>query len=103
MASSSSSLGGAARLNPFRQMMGTGHVRIRVKVPQLGLTIEEVTVTTWEKQAGDKVAAGDLIATIEADKASYEIVAPADGILTELLVAEGDELAVGADLAIIEA
>lgn len=79
--------------------------RVTVKVPKLGLTIETVTLTEWIKNPGDAVAAGEVIATIEADKASYEIEAPAAGTLTEQLVPADDaeEIAVGAPIAVIEA
>lgn len=77
-------------------------MKIRVKVPKLGLTIEEVEITEWNKAVGDKVSAGDVIATVEADKAAYEISAPADGVLTSQLIEAGATAEVGADIATIE-
>lgn len=77
-------------------------MRVQVKVPKMGLTVEEVTFSAWERAAGDTVKAGDIIALVEADKASVEIVAPADGQLTELRAQEGDLLEVGSTLAIID-
>ena len=46
--------------------------------------------------------AGDVIAQVEADKANFEIVAPADGTLTQRLAAEGDTLPVGETIAVLE-
>lgn len=77
-------------------------MKIRVKVPKLGLTIEEVEITEWNKAIGESVAAGDVIATVEADKAAYEIPSPVDGILTAQMVEAGEVAAVGADIAVIE-
>ena len=77
-------------------------MKVRIKVPRLGLTIEEVTLSAWERQAGDAVKAGDVVATVEADKASYEIAAPADGSLVELQVSEGDTVPVGETIAVLE-
>lgn len=77
-------------------------MKVRIKVPRLGLTIEDVTLSSWERQAGAIVKAGEVIATVEADKASYEIVAPADGSLVELEVSEGDTVPVGETIAILE-
>ncbi|PWR21642.1 lipoyl domain-containing protein [Zavarzinia compransoris] len=77
-------------------------MKIRVKVPKLGLTIEEVILASWDKPQGATVAVDDVIATVEADKANYEIYAPAPGRLTVQLVEQGATVAVGAELAIIE-
>lgn len=77
-------------------------MKVRVKVPKLGLTIEEVTLATWEKAIGDSVAADEIIATVEADKANYEIVAPVAGILAEQSAAEDETIEVGGLVGIIE-
>jgi 2-oxoglutarate dehydrogenase E2 component (dihydrolipoamide succinyltransferase) len=77
--------------------------RIKVKIPKLGLTIETARLTEWLKAPGDAVAAGEVIATIEADKSAYEIEAPAAGTLSEQLVPADDEaeLDVGTEIAVI--
>lgn len=77
-------------------------MKIRVKVPKLGLTIEEVTLSTWEKAEGDAVAADEVIATVEGDKANFEVTAPAAGKLLKQLVPVGDLVAVGGEIAVIE-
>jgi pyruvate/2-oxoglutarate dehydrogenase complex dihydrolipoamide acyltransferase (E2) component len=64
--------------------------KIKIKVPKLGLTIETVMVSEWSKAVGDRVDAGDVLGSMEADKASYEIEAPASGTIIELVEA-GDE------------
>ena len=62
---------------------------------------ESITLTTegtllnWLKEVGDSVSAGDIVAEIEADKATVEIEAPADGVLIEQKAEVGDELAEG--------
>lgn len=78
--------------------------KVTVKVPKLGLTIETVKLVAWAKEPGAAVTAGEVIATIEADKASYEIEAPAAGTLIEHLVEADDdeELPIGTPLAVIE-
>ncbi len=78
-------------------------MRVKVKLPKLGLTIEEATVREWLKKEGDEVAAGEVIATIEADKATFEIPAPASGRIVEILASVDDTVEVGANIAIIEA
>ena len=78
--------------------------KVKVKIPKLGLTVEVAMLTEWKKSAGDAVEAGEIIATIEADKASYEIEAPVGGVLTELLVEadQDEEHDVGTHIATIE-
>lgn len=59
-------------------------------IPSLGL-VESVTVTGWLKAAGDRVAKGENIATIETEKSSVDIESPIDGIL-ETAIPAGPEL-----------
>lgn len=66
-----------------------------IVIPNVGESVAEVTIASWMKQAGDTVKKDDPIVEIETDKASQELVAPEDGVLTEILVAEGDTVAVG--------
>ena len=60
---------------------------------------ESVTVIAWKVKIGDRVKAGDLLADVEADKAAAELKSPADGIVKDFLVAEGDTVKVGTPLA----
>ncbi len=66
-----------------------------VPVPDMGEGIEEVTIVEWLRQVGDSVTEGDPIVSVETDKATMEIEAPASGTLTELLVEAGDAPEVG--------
>lgn len=77
-------------------------MKIRVRVPKLGLTIEEVTLSSWEKQEGDRVAAEEVIATVEGDKANFEVVSPAAGTLIKKIASIGDVLPVGGEIAIVD-
>ena len=72
---------------------------IEISVPVLGEGITEVTILEWLRRVGDSVTEGDPIVSIETDKASMEIEAPASGTLTELLVEAGDEPEVGDPIA----
>jgi len=58
-----------------------------------------VTITELQVEAGQAVKAGDLLASVEADKATMEISTPVDGTVEELLLAEGDSVGVGTPLA----
>jgi pyruvate dehydrogenase E2 component (dihydrolipoamide acetyltransferase) len=64
---------------------------IELKMPALSPTMEEGTLAKWLVKVGDKVSSGDLIAEIETDKATMEFESIDEGMVTELLVAEGSE------------
>jgi pyruvate dehydrogenase E2 component (dihydrolipoamide acetyltransferase) len=75
---------------------------IELKMPALSPTMEEGTLAKWLVKEGDKVAAGDLLAEIETDKATMEFEAVDEGIVAKILVAEGtDEVKVGTVIALI--
>jgi len=63
---------------------------LSIKVPPLGESIVEATVSRWLKKKGDAVASGDTIVELETDKITVEVPAPKAGVLTALAVAEGD-------------
>jgi len=67
-------------------------------MPRLGHSMTEGTVVAWLAKPGDRVHAGQIVLTIETDKAEYEVEAPVDGLLAEPLVAETQAAAVGAVL-----
>ena len=72
-----------------------------VKMPQLGESVVEGTVARWLKAPGDAVAKHEPLLEISTDKIDTEVPAPADGVLLEILVAEGTTVAAGALLATI--
>lgn len=72
-----------------------------VIMPQLGETVAEGVVTKWYKKVGDTVKADETLFDVETDKVSTEIPAPANGVVAEILVAEGVTAKVGARLAVI--
>jgi 2-oxoglutarate dehydrogenase E2 component (dihydrolipoamide succinyltransferase) len=74
---------------------------LEIKVPPVGESITEVTLSRWIKKTGDAVAMDEVIAELESDKATFELTAEKAGTLTTL-AAEGDTLAIGAAVARIE-
>ena len=64
---------------------------IEILMPALSPTMEEGTLAKWMVKEGDVVAAGDIIAEIETDKATMEFEAVDDGIIGQIIVAEGSE------------
>ena len=72
-----------------------------VVMPQLGETVTEGTVVAWHKAAGDAVRANETLFEVSTDKVDTEVPAPADGVLSEILVEAGSTVPVGARLAVI--
>jgi 2-oxoglutarate dehydrogenase E2 component (dihydrolipoamide succinyltransferase) len=72
-----------------------------VTMPALGESVSEGTVTRWLKQEGDQVQADEPLLEVSTDKVDTEIPAPASGVLTKIVVAEDETVAVGTELAVI--
>lgn len=72
-----------------------------ILMPQLGLTMEEGTVSEWLKHEGDAVKAGEAVAEITTDKLTNEIQSEHDGVLLKIVAAEGEDVPVKGVLAYI--
>ena len=71
-------------------------------MPRLGQTMEEGSVVEWLKEEGDAIEEGEVIVTIQSDKANLEVEAEQDGVLVKILVTEDDgDVEVGTPIAII--
>jgi len=68
-------------------------------MPSLGADMESGTVVEWLVRPGSKVSSGDVVAVVETHKGAIEVEIFEDGVVTELCVAEGEEVAVGMPLA----
>ncbi len=75
----------------------------KVHMEALSPTMEEGQVVKWLKAEGDEIAAGDLLAEIETDKATMELVARGDGVLRAILLNQGQTAPVGDVIAVIAA
>ena len=72
-----------------------------VRLPELGESVTEGTVTRWLKQVGDQVSADESLLEVSTDKVDTEIPSPAAGTLLEIKVNEDETVEVGAELAVI--
>ncbi len=63
---------------------------VDIKAPTFPESVQDGTIATWHKSAGEAVARDELIVEIETDKVVLEVVAPADGLLGDIIKAEGD-------------
>ena len=75
---------------------------IEVKVPILPESVEDATIATWHKQAGDTIRRDENLVDLETDKVVLEVPAPADGVIKELRSAEGDTVHSEDVIAVIE-
>ena len=73
-----------------------------VNMPKLSDTMEEGTIVEWKKKTGDQVKTGDVLAEVESDKATFDLEAESDGVLS-ILVEQGVPAKIGAPIARIGA
>ena len=66
-----------------------------ITIPNVGESVAEVTIAQWFKAVGETVKKDEPLVELETDKAAQELVAPEDGVLEEILVAEGDVATIG--------
>src|SRR4051794_25429712 len=76
---------------------------VEIRVPTLGESVTEATIAKWLKKAGDAVGADEPVVELETDKVSLEVPAPSAGVLSEILVEVGTDVAVGAVIGRIDA
>ena len=75
---------------------------VEVTMPQMGVSVAEGTITAWHKRVGDHVERDEPVVEISTDKVETEIPSPAAGRVAEVLVQEGETVAVGVVLARIQ-
>jgi pyruvate dehydrogenase E2 component (dihydrolipoamide acetyltransferase) len=74
---------------------------VDVVMPQMGVSVSEGTITKWLKAEGDEVQADEALLEISTDKVDTEVPSPGTGVLTQILVPEGETVEVGTKLAVI--
>jgi 2-oxoglutarate dehydrogenase E2 component (dihydrolipoamide succinyltransferase) len=72
-----------------------------IRVPTLGESVTEATIGRWFKKAGEAVAVDEPLVELETDKVTIEVPAPSAGVLGEIAAKDGDTVAVGALLGLI--
>jgi pyruvate/2-oxoglutarate dehydrogenase complex dihydrolipoamide acyltransferase (E2) component len=77
-------------------------MRVRLKLPKIGMTMEEATVVRFCRQPGEAFRKGDPLYEIETEKISQEVEATGDGVMVEHSVAEGSDVRVGEPVCVVE-
>ncbi|MGL4426566.1 MAG: 2-oxoglutarate dehydrogenase complex dihydrolipoyllysine-residue succinyltransferase [Alphaproteobacteria bacterium] len=72
-----------------------------IKVPEMGESVTEATLARWLKKEGDPVKLDETLAELETDKVTLEVSAPAAGVLSKILIAQGGTVAVGDLIALL--
>lgn len=72
-----------------------------ILMPQLGETVTEGTIVSWQKAVGDRVSSGDVLFEIETDKTTMEVPATSAGLIAEIRVPAGEVVPVGTVVAIV--
>ena len=78
-------------------------MRMRVKLPKIGMTMEEATIVRFCKQPGEAFRKGDPLYEMETEKISQEVEATGDGVMVEHAVPEGSTVRVGEPVCVIDA
>lgn len=86
---------------PVEAIDTTGIKATVIRMPKMSDTMEEGVISTWIKKEGDKVAAGDILAEVETDKATMELEAYEEGTLLHLAVPDGGSVPIDGVIAII--
>jgi 2-oxoglutarate dehydrogenase E2 component (dihydrolipoamide succinyltransferase) len=76
--------------------------KIEVKVPQLSESVAEATLLQWHKKVGEKVSRDENLIDVETDKVVLELPAPSEGVIVEILVADGATVVADQVIAIID-
>ena len=75
---------------------------VEVKTPELSESVQSGSLLEWRKAVGEQVTRDEVLADLETDKVILEVAAPADGVLVEIRVSAGGEVAAGDVLAVID-
>jgi len=75
---------------------------IELRIPSAGESIQEVQIGQWLKHEGDHVQRDETLVELDTDKASMELPAPSDGVLSRIVKQDGEKVAVGEVIALIE-
>ena len=77
-------------------------MQVEVKVPQLSESVSEATLVAWRKKAGEPVKRDENLIDVETDKVVLELPAPVDGVLAKIIKKDGDSVASGEVISVID-
>lgn len=89
-------------LHKFKKIKTLAMSRFEIKMPKLGESITEGTIISWSVQVGDVIKEDDVLFEVNTAKVSAEIPSPVAGKIVEILYKEGDTVAVGTVVAVVD-
>lgn len=76
-------------------------MKYTIIMPRCGVDMEEGVISEWKKSVGDYVAKGELLFSLETDKVLQDIMSDYEGFVREIIVQNGDAVAIGIPIAIL--
>src|SRR5918912_260528 len=76
---------------------------VEIRVPALGESVVDATISRWLKHEGDSITAGEAVVELETDKVNVEVPADQGGILRQIVKQEGDTVGIGDVIAVVDA
>ncbi len=77
-------------------------MKVALKMPRIGMNMEEGTIVAWRVQPGEAFTEGDILYEVETEKVTNEYEAPCNGLMLEHLAEEGSDVPVGDNVCRIE-
>ena len=77
-------------------------MKIQLKLPRVGMNMEEANIVAWHKAPGDSFTSGEALYEFETEKVTQSFEASAEGRLLEIRVAEGEDAQVGDVVCVVE-
>jgi pyruvate/2-oxoglutarate dehydrogenase complex dihydrolipoamide acyltransferase (E2) component len=86
----------------FEATGSQGKMLSTLKMPKVGDAVDEVVVKEIKVKPGARVSKGDMLFVVETDKAQVEVPAPAAGVISNILIAVGDDVKTGAPTMVLD-
>jgi pyruvate dehydrogenase E2 component (dihydrolipoamide acetyltransferase) len=73
-----------------------------IVMPKVGLTMTEGKIVEWRKSVGDRIEPGDIVFVFETEKVSFDVEATQTGVVSKIIIAEGETVPVGTEVALLD-
>ena len=88
------------KIKSYINLLNHGEI-MKVIMPKLGMRVEDIALVKWYKKEGDRIDKGEPLFAVETEKITKDVEAPASGILSKILVEEGETVPIGTTIGII--
>ena len=77
-------------------------MKVSLRMPRLSMNMEEGVIVQWHRSVGDRIAKGEALYTVETEKASADVEAPFNGVVSAILAEVGASVPVGDHVCVLE-